>query len=213
MIDSNFIGNYDYYFHSNDEPSKGFSPLVAAASQLNVTRTVFSGNMHRFGGAIYLNRNTPSGSIDATITNCQIIQNKAAFGGALYTSTRLNVLDLYILDSNFTQNTVVKSIGSTADGGCLAFALSFATRINVTLMRNYFIENEVENDGGVLIYNSGSPSGSFYVRNNTFQGNKAINAGVFYLGQLLDYTGINNTYIANLAEENGFYFLKSFVNL
>lgn len=208
MIDSNFIGNYDYHFHSNDEPSKGFSPLVAAATKLNVSNTVFSGNMHRFGGAIYLNRDAPNASIDASITNCQLFENKAAFGGAVYTSTRLIELDLYILDSTFRKNTVVKSTGTTADGGCIAFALSFAKRINVTLMRNYFIENEVENNGGVLIYNSGSPSGSFYVRNNTFESNKAKNGGVFYMEALLDYTGLNNTFIHNSADENGNNFMK-----
>jgi len=172
---------------------------------LNVSKTSFSKNKHRFGAGLYLSRESPSGATDATITNCLIQNNLASVGGFLYTSTRLNILDLYIYDSTFDFNNAQSSSDATADGGCLAFALSISTRINVTLMRNIFKNNAAHNNGAVVAFKASNPSGSFYVQNNAFTGNDGQNGGVFYFREILDYRGLNNYFEDNYASENGLY--------
>lgn len=159
--------------------------------------------MSRFSTAFYVNKNSPSGTYNYIVDGCTFRNNTATYGGAIYGSTRVATMNLTVQNSLFDKHTVVTSSDTTADGGCIAFALAFTNSININLYNNNFTNNMVYNDGGVLFYSSGNQNGAFQVSGNNFINNYAFNGANFYFQQLLSVNLSNNFYAYNQAENLG----------
>lgn len=129
----------------------------------------------------YINKMSPTQSYDYTVDNCTFYNNTANYGGTIYGSTRIAKMKLTIENSSFEKNSVIKDKEATADGGCIAFAMSFLNDVTISIINNNFTKNSAESNGGVFYYSSGLQTGDITISKNIFSHSKAENGGALYL--------------------------------
>lgn len=174
--------------------SGGSSPdggaISAQRATLDLLDSTFRANSAgNVGGALHL-----VGAASATLTGSVFLENTAEYGGAVYLGSAgsLTVDGAVFQDNSATQGSG-GAIRWRSDGGFPAVHI-----VNSAFSRN----TAPRGAGGALAYATNfGPRGVASITSSSFTGNSALIGGAVSIADIVDVSGVRNTFCANEAED------------
>jgi uncharacterized repeat protein (TIGR01451 family) len=177
---------------NNNYVRNGGGAIYNSALRLKVTNSIFTGNIaDGYGGAI-----SNSGD-NATVVDCNFINNSGCGGGAIYNSggsASAPSANFLVLNCIFEDNKA-----TVYNGGAISNEYAYST--NFTVINSNFTNNHANFGGGAI---SNECPNDFSVDNSNFANNTANNYG----GAIYNYKGANfnltnSNFTNNSASDGG----------
>jgi len=186
---------------------------IMSEGVLTITDTVFENNKAEYMGVLGI---TGSKKDKTTLTNVTFSNNSSTNGdgaypnaGVIYLGGEANIL---IEDSNFENNS------SAAEGGAIGSAFLDLgdedpdfTNAKLDVTGSAFKKNTAQTNGGAIdnyFYGSENEEGYVYVKDSTFEENKAQNGGAIY-----NHGNIDGNSVAQMIIDGATKFIKNIAGI
>ena len=195
-------------FSENRATRVGGGMAVGSAS-FALTDCAFSANTSGlWGGGILVQpvTNEGQGFFQATLLNCDFVDNLSGRGGAYYgLTTGLGDNNLVVDSCTFTNNRAADTLLTTFGlGGAMAFsyAIDAPSHDSISITNSTFLQNSAANAGGAVFFSQfdGTQHGELLIADCEFTDNASFNGGAVYLESTA--VGNNTTALTNCDFRN-----------